>query len=125
MPRAHATGRVLAEAQYSTFNVPSVDNTSMDGYAVRAADCAAAKRGCRVSQRIPAGTVREPLARGTAARIFTGAPIPPGADAVVMQERCTAGRRHGVVRHRPEAGRVGAPRGRGHPRGQPRYLRRA
>ena len=90
-----ATGRVLAQAQYSTLTVPAVDNTSMDGYAVYAADCASGEARLPVSQRIPAGSVPQPLARGTAARIFTGAPIPPGADAVVMQEQCAAGRRRG------------------------------
>jgi molybdopterin molybdotransferase len=99
-----ATGRVLAQAQHSTFNVPSVDNTSMDGYAVRAADCASGEARLPVSQRIPAGSVPGPLARGTAARIFTGAPIPPGADAVVMQEQCAQDGDAVIVRHRPGPG---------------------
>jgi molybdopterin molybdotransferase len=68
-----ATGRVLAAAQYSALTVPSVDNTSMDGYAVYAADCASGEARLPVSQRIPAGSVPAPLARGSAARIFTGA----------------------------------------------------
>ena len=99
-----ATGRVLAEAQYSTFSVPSVDNTSMDGYAVHAADCAAGETRLPVSQRIPAGSVPQALARGTAARIFTGAAIPPGADAVVMQEMCAQDGDAVIVRHRPAPG---------------------
>jgi len=99
-----ATGRVLAQAQHSTFNVPSVDNTSMDGYAVHAADCASGEARLPVSQRIPAGSVPQPLARGTAARIFTGAPIPPGADAVVMQEQCAQDGDVVIVKHRPQAG---------------------
>jgi molybdopterin molybdotransferase len=99
-----ATGRVLAQAQYSTLTVPAVDNTSMDGYAVYAADCASGEARLPVSQRIPAGSVPQPLARGTAARIFTGAPIPPGADAVVMQEQCTPDGDAVVVQHRPQAG---------------------
>jgi len=104
VPTLAATGRVLAEAQYSTFSVPSVDNTSMDGYAVHAADCASGDVRLPVSQRIPAGSVPQPLARGTAARIFTGAPIPPGADAVVMQELCVQEGDAVIVKHRPEPG---------------------
>jgi molybdopterin molybdotransferase len=77
-----ATGRVLARAQRSTMDVPPLDNSAMDGYAVRIADGPQLK----VAQRIMAGSIGQPLERGTAARIFTGAPIPPGADAVVMQE---------------------------------------
>jgi molybdopterin molybdotransferase len=61
----------------------------MDGYAVHAADLGAAPVRLRVAARIPAGTAGEALARGTAARIFTGAPVPVGADAVVIQEVCT------------------------------------
>ena len=83
-----ANGRVLATAQGSLLNVPPMDNTQMDGYAVRAADCASGQARLRVSQRIPAGHVAQPLEAGTVARIFTGAMIPPGADAVVMQEQC-------------------------------------
>lgn len=83
-----ATGRVLAGDQHSLLNVPPMDNTQMDGYAVRAADCAGGQAVLKVAQRIPAGHVGEPLAAGTAARIFTGALIPEGADAVIMQEQC-------------------------------------
>ncbi|MCW5635836.1 MAG: molybdopterin molybdotransferase MoeA [Rubrivivax sp.] len=85
-----ALGRVLAADVRSMLDVPPADNTSMDGYAVRAADVPAAGTVLPVSQRIPAGVVGEPLAPGTAARIFTGAQVPPGADAVVMQEQCEA-----------------------------------
>ncbi len=99
-----ATGRVLATAQRSTLDVPSLDNTSMDGYAVYAADCASGEARLPVAQRIPAGSVPAPLARGTAARIFTGAPIPPGADAVVMQEQCAAEGDAVIVKHRPQPG---------------------
>ena len=81
-----AVGRVLAQPQYSAINVPPLDNSSMDGYAVRCADVPAVGTTLAVSQRIPAGAVGAPLAAGTAARIFTGAPVPPGADAIVMQE---------------------------------------
>ena len=62
----------------------------MDGYALRCADVAQPGAVLPVSQRIPAGSVGTPLQPGTAARIFTGAPIPPGADTVLMQEDCTA-----------------------------------
>ncbi len=85
-----ALGRVLAQAIVATLNVPGHDNTAMDGYAVRAADCTKAGAVLKVTQRIAAGRTGTPLAPGSAARIFTGAPIPPGADAVVMQEVCVA-----------------------------------
>ena len=81
-------GRVLAQAVTSLVDVPPLDNSSMDGYAVRTTDVCAAKSILRVAQRIPAGSVGVQLESGTAARIFTGAPIPLGADAVVMQEDC-------------------------------------
>ena len=83
-----ALGRVLSENVHSLVDVPPLDNTSMDGYAVRCADIASPGRPLRVAQRIPAGSMGTQLEPGTAARIFTGAPIPPGADAVVMQEDC-------------------------------------
>ena len=85
-----AHGRVLAAPVRSTLDVPPMDNTSMDGYAMRAADIAAPGTRLRVSQRIPAGYVGAALTPGTAARIFTGAMLPAGADAVVMQEQCSA-----------------------------------
>jgi len=88
VPTIEANGRVLAADQASTIDVPSADNTQMDGYAVRALDCASGEATLRVAQRIPAGTVGQPLEPGTAARIFTGALIPEGADAVIMQEQC-------------------------------------
>ena len=85
-----ALGRVLAEDVRSALDVPPADNTSMDGYALRCADVHAAGTTLPVSQRIPAGVVGAPLQPGTAARIFTGAQVPSGADAVVMQEHCEA-----------------------------------
>ena len=85
-----ADGRVLAQDVTSALQVPPQDNSSMDGYAVRAAECTQAGAVLRVTQRIPAGTHGTQLNAGEAARIFTGAPIPPGADAVVMQEDCEA-----------------------------------
>ena len=85
-----ADGRVLAQDLVSALQVPSFDNSAMDGYAMRAVDVPAAGSVLPVSQRIAAGSVGEALAAGTAARIFTGAPVPAGADVVVMQEECTA-----------------------------------
>ena len=85
-----ALGRVLSEDVRSGLDVPPADNTSMDGYAMRCADVPAAGTLLPVSQRIPAGVVGEALKPGTAARIFTGAQVPAGADAVVMQEQCEA-----------------------------------
>lgn len=81
-----ALGCVVAADVVATVDVPPADNSAMDGYALRAADAALA---LPVSQRIPAGAVGTPLEPRSAARIFTGAPIPPGANAVVMQENCT------------------------------------
>lgn len=85
-----ADGRVLAQDLVSSLDVPAHDNSSMDGYAVRCADWASAAGVLQVNQRIPAGSSGHALAAASAARIFTGAPIPPGADAVVMQEDCEA-----------------------------------
>ena len=85
-----ADGRVLAQSCVSALQVPPQDNSSMDGYAVRCADVAAAGVVLPVSQRIPAGSAGDPLLPGTAARIFTGAPVPAGADAILMQEDCEA-----------------------------------
>ena len=84
-----ADGRVLAQDLASPLTVPPSDNSAMDGYAVRRVDCSTAGAELAVTQRIPAGSVGTPLAAGTAARIFTGAPIPENADAVVMQEDVT------------------------------------
>ncbi|MBN9407960.1 MAG: molybdopterin molybdotransferase MoeA [Burkholderiales bacterium] len=81
-----ADGRLLAQDVVSPLQVPPVDNSAMDGYAVRVADVPAVGTRLPVSQRIAAGSSGGPLAAGTAARIFTGAPVPEGADAVVMQE---------------------------------------
>ncbi|WP_432696835.1 molybdopterin molybdotransferase MoeA [Marinobacterium sp. YM272] len=85
-PLADAVGRVLAEPIEAGVDVPPADNSAMDGYAVRLADL---QRGeaLPVSQRIAAGAAPGPLEPGTAARIFTGAEIPAGADTVVMQEQ--------------------------------------
>ena len=82
-------GRVLAADCIAPLQVPPLDNSAMDGYAVRSAEVAQAGTVLPVSQRIPAGQVGTALQVGTVARIFTGAPLPPGADAIVMQEDCT------------------------------------
>lgn len=99
-----AGGRILAAPQTSSLDVPPADNTQMDGYAVHAADCTSGAARLPVAQRIAAGHVGQPLLPGTAARIFTGAMIPPGADAVVMQERCEVDGDAVIVRHAPPAG---------------------
>jgi molybdopterin molybdotransferase len=104
LPTQDANGRVLAEAQTSRLNVPPMDNTQMDGYAVRAADCTSGEALLPISQRIPAGQVAAALQPGTAARIFTGAMMPAGADAVVMQEVCAVEGDQVRVRHVPQPG---------------------
>ncbi|KQZ27994.1 molybdenum cofactor biosynthesis protein MoaA [Duganella sp. Root1480D1] len=104
VPTLEANGRVLASAVVSGMNVPGHDNTQMDGYAVRAADCASGDATLTVTQRIPAGHVGQPLLPGCAARIFTGALIPEGADAVVMQEQCEANDGLVTIRHSPKVG---------------------
>jgi molybdopterin molybdotransferase len=102
VPTLEAAGRVLAQAQRSTMDVPPMDNSAMDGYAVRAADVRSPGARLRITQRIMAGSVGRALDPGAAARIFTGAPIPPGADAIVMQEFCAADGEHVVVQKVPE-----------------------
>jgi len=79
-------GRVLAHDLVSGLQVPPQDNSAMDGYAVRSSEIAAEGVLLPVSQRITAGMAAQALQPGTAARIFTGAPVPQGADAIVMQE---------------------------------------
>ncbi|QFU00214.1 Molybdopterin molybdenumtransferase [Halomonas sp. THAF5a] len=86
-----AAGRVLAEPARATLDMPGVDNSAMDGYALRLDDLAAAGGGLSVVQRIPAGAGVQRLAEGGCARIFTGASVPLGADAVVPQERVWVG----------------------------------
>ncbi|OYU32982.1 MAG: molybdopterin molybdenumtransferase MoeA [Comamonadaceae bacterium PBBC2] len=90
VPTMEADGRVLAQDVVSELQVPAHDNSAMDGYAIRCADVMALCTALTVSQRIAAGGGAEALTLGTAARIFTGAVVPAGADAVVMQEDCTA-----------------------------------
>jgi len=104
VPTAEALGRVLATDQVSGLNVPPLDNSHMDGYAVSCAAVPAAGTRLTVGQRIPAGSVGHTLAAGTAARIFTGAPVPGGADAIVMQELCSVDGDGVVINHLPKPG---------------------
>ncbi|GAA5784153.1 molybdopterin molybdotransferase MoeA [Chitiniphilus shinanonensis] len=90
VPLTAARGQVLAHAVTSSIDVPAFDNSAMDGYALHVTDFAAAPLAeFALTQRIAAGDVGAPLAPGEAARIFTGAPLPPGANAIAMQEDCT------------------------------------
>ncbi|MBN9692263.1 MAG: molybdopterin molybdotransferase MoeA [Verrucomicrobia bacterium] len=83
----HAAGRVLASAPSSTTAIPPVDTVAMDGYAVRAADTRSTPVRLQVIGRVaPGETFSGILGPGQTVRVFTGAPLPPGADAVVMQE---------------------------------------
>ncbi len=126
VPLSEAAGRVLAEAVAAPVDLPPFDNSAMDGYAVRAAEIAAATPATpvrlRVRTKIPAGEyfVGE-LAPGECARLFTGSPLPRGADTVVMQEDtrtdaahpaeiliCDAGATGEFVRHRGEDVQCGA-----------------
>ncbi|PIV23673.1 MAG: molybdopterin molybdenumtransferase MoeA, partial [Hydrogenophilales bacterium CG03_land_8_20_14_0_80_62_28] len=101
---ADAFGRVLAEHLISPMTVPPFANAAMDGYAMRSADAAVAGVRLPVSQRIAAGDVAQALAPGSAARIFTGAQIPDGADAVAMQEDCQADSDFVIVNRPPHVG---------------------
>lgn len=104
VPTIDATGRVLAEQVVATVTVPPADNSAMDGYAVRIEDLQQATT-LPISQRIPAGATAVPLQAGTAARIFTGAPVPENANAVVMQEKCQQDESgHVTIHHQPREG---------------------
>jgi molybdopterin molybdotransferase len=86
---ARADGRILTQDLLSSRDVPGFDNSAMDGYALHSRDMALAEtQGLVIAQRIPAGVGAEPLSPGTAARLFTGALIPVGADTVATQETC-------------------------------------
>src|SRR5436853_224154 len=86
-----ALGRVLAEDVASDLDMPPFDKAMMDGYAVRSTDLAAGPRVLTVVEEITAGrTPTNTVGPEQAARIMTGAPLPAGADAVVMVERCEA-----------------------------------
>ncbi|HQP32281.1 MAG TPA: molybdopterin molybdotransferase MoeA [Deltaproteobacteria bacterium] len=86
VPLTETLGRYLSEDITAGFDIPLWDNSAMDGYAVRLSDIAAIPTRLPVTQVIPAGGTPEPLRPGSAARIMTGAPIPEGAEAVVMRE---------------------------------------
>ncbi len=89
VPLTEALGRMLAEEVRATFDVPAWDNSAMDGYALRAADLPAQGGWLPLAGRIAAGDAAlQPLPGGHLVRIFTGAPLPPGADTVVPQEQC-------------------------------------
>ncbi|PVZ70652.1 molybdopterin molybdotransferase MoeA [Pelagibaculum spongiae] len=90
IPLSQALDRVLAKTIHSPIAVPPADNSAMDGYALNTEDTGSAAATLPISQRIPAGHAPKQLKPGTAARIFTGAPVPLGANAVVMQEQCVA-----------------------------------
>lgn len=89
VPTLDADGRVLAQDLRAALQVPSQDNSAMDGYALRCADWVSPEQALPISQRIAAGQVGAPLQAGTLARIFTGAPLPAGADTIVPQEEAT------------------------------------
>ncbi|MGF6856078.1 molybdopterin molybdotransferase MoeA [Paraburkholderia sp. CI3] len=103
LPTLDALNRVLATDVTSPLDVPPMNTSAMDGYAVRIADLAHGSR-LPVSQRIPAGHAPTPLAPNSAARIFTGATVPAGADAVVMQEQTEVAGDEVTIVHRPQAG---------------------
>jgi molybdopterin molybdotransferase len=104
LPTLEALNRVLAADVVSPLDVPPMNTSAMDGYAVRIADLTQGERRLPVSQRIPAGHAPQALAAGTAARIFTGATVPPGADAIVMQEQTEADGDSVTILHMPKAG---------------------
>ena len=109
---AEATDRVLAREITSPIDVPGFDNSAMDGYALHTRDSEQARTGGLViNQRIPAGSTGLSLAPGSCARIFTGAPVPQGADTVVMQEVCRVEDDRLFLEQDPRAGGNIRPRG--------------
>ena len=104
LPLRAVTGRILAQPQLAAVDAPPLDNSAMDGYAIAVADLTCLPTRLPVTQRIAAGSVGSSLQPGTAARIFTGAPIPAGADAVVMQELCERAGDAVLIRHLPQVG---------------------
>jgi molybdopterin molybdotransferase len=111
-PLLQALGAVLAQSIESHIDVPGCAMSAMDGYAINTADLAArGPTNLPVSQRIAAGGVAETLAPGTAARIFTGAPVPHGADAVIMQEQVQHHSQGICFESRPKSGNNVRPAG--------------
>ncbi|RFU47823.1 gephyrin-like molybdotransferase Glp [Paraburkholderia sp. DHOC27] len=108
VPTLDALNRVVAVDVVSPLDVPPMNISAMDGYAVRIADLTQGADGSPprlpVSQRIPAGHAPVPLAAGSAARIFTGATVPPGADAIVIQEQTEADGDTVSILHMPNPG---------------------
>ena len=104
-------GRGLADGMLAVIDVPPADNSAMDGYAIRIAECSDQKKPIPLSQRIAAGHPPQALQAGTAARIFTGAEIPPGADTVVMQEHCEESGGGVLIHQLPPPGANIRPRG--------------
>lgn len=99
----NADGRVLLDDVYAACDVPPCDNSAMDGYALNSR-LQQPGQLFSVSARIPAGSAPGALIPGTVARIFTGAPVPEGADAVIMQENCEASTAGVVIRQALVAG---------------------
>ncbi|MGA9916814.1 gephyrin-like molybdotransferase Glp [Paraburkholderia sp.] len=105
IPTLEALNRVLSADVISPLDVPPMNTSSMDGYAIRTGDLATdSNRRLPISQRIPAGHAPEALKPGTAARIFTGATVPPGADAIVMQEQTETSDNEVTILHSPAPG---------------------
>lgn len=104
IPTLDALNRVLSADVISPLDVPPMNTSSMDGYAIRTEDLQTHGSRLPISQRIPAGHAPAPLEPGTAARIFTGATVPPGADAIVMQEQTETAGNEVTILHSPAAG---------------------
>lgn len=120
IPLDRAGGRILAAAIASPLPFPHWDNSAMDGYGVRFADVAQVPVTLTVSQEIPAGTVPQaPLQPGEAARIFTGAMLPPGADTIVIQEVTDRQGDRVTIKERPQPGEFVRRRGEFHSAGSP------
>ncbi len=104
LPLSEALGRVLAQTQRADMDVPAYDNSAMDGYALNTRDVKVSGTRLPLSQTIAAGHPGQALAAGSIARIFTGAPIPEGADAVVMQENAVAEGSSIIINELPRTG---------------------
>ena len=112
VPAAAALNRILAEDVVARVDVPPADNSAMDGYALNTLDPAVQEgASLPVSDRIPAGQVGQPLLPGTLARIFTGANMPEGSDAVLIQEDTSADGELVRIDEMPKTGAWVRPRG--------------